>query len=88
MPISGLVITLHEDPDARAAAMARLAEDPRLTLGRPVAERLPVVAESRSAGEGAALVEELGQHAGVVRVDVVSIDFEDDGDELDGEEAV
>ncbi len=76
MVVSALVVTLSPDPAHRAAALARLAADPRLTLGTPQRDRVPVVTEASSADTGAALVEELTQHDGVARVDVVSIDFE------------
>ena len=47
-----------------------------VTLSPDPAHRVPVVTEASSADAGAALVEELTQHDGVARVDVVSIDFE------------
>jgi hypothetical protein len=75
MVISALVLTLSAQPVERLRALARLAADVRLELGEPVADRLPVVAESASAAEGAALCEALAEHDGVVRVDVVAIDF-------------
>jgi hypothetical protein len=78
MVTSALVLTLTPQPVERLRAIARLAADPRLELGEPVADRLPVVAESTSAAEGAALCDALADHEGVVRVDVVAIDFGED----------
>jgi hypothetical protein len=75
MIVSSLVVTLTSEPLARAAALARLAEDVRLTLGEPIGDRLPVVAETATSGLGAALCEELGARDGVVKVDVVAVDF-------------
>ncbi len=74
MTVSGLVVTLTRDADARSA-LARLHADPRLTLGEPVADRLPLVAEAPDARAGEALVRELEATPGVARVDVISIDF-------------
>ena len=78
MVISALVLMLAPDPERRARVLAELAGDPRLSLGELVRDRLPIVAESGSAGEGTTLCDELADRDGVVRVDVVSIDFEED----------
>lgn len=76
MVVSALVVSLHSDPAVHAPTLARLAADPRLTLGALQRDRLPIVTEASSADAGAALVEELAAVDGVARVDVVSIDFE------------
>lgn len=76
MIVSALVVTLGPDPSGHAAVLARLAADPRITLGQPCRDRVPVVTEVASADAGAALVEALQAADGVARVDVVSIDFE------------
>lgn len=73
MIVSALVLTLSEDPSARARALDELGRHPRLSLGDLLALRLPVVAENDDAGQGASLCEALGEVPGVVRVDVVSI---------------
>jgi hypothetical protein len=75
MIVSALVVTLASDPIAGAGAMAELARDPRLTLGVPTCGRVPVVAETESTAAGAQLCDALGAQPGVVRVDVVAIDF-------------
>jgi hypothetical protein len=74
MVVSALVVSLPPDPEIRAALLAHLAGDPRITVGDSVRDRLPVVAETATAGDGARLVEALGELPGV-RVDVVAIDF-------------
>jgi hypothetical protein len=76
MVISSLVITLPAAPAPRAQLLAALAGDARLTVGEAVRDRLPVVSEVASAGEGAALCDALTAIDGV-RVDVVAIDFEE-----------
>lgn len=75
MIISALVVTLSTDPCDRASAIAALARDSRLTTGDVVGDRLPVVAETESAVGGAELCDELGGRRGVIRVDVVAIDY-------------
>lgn len=75
MIVSALVVTLSREPGDRDIAMSALARDLRLTLGAPAGDRLPVVAETASTALGAELCEALGSQPGVVRVDVVAIDF-------------
>lgn len=76
MVVSALVVTLEAEPARHAAALARLAADPRLELGPLHRERLPVVSETATTADSVLLVDELQALAGVARVDVVSIDFE------------
>jgi hypothetical protein len=75
MIVSSLVITLAPEPELRTRALAMLVEDPRLTLGDAIGDRLPVVAETPSAELGARLCDELATRAGVLGVHVVAIDF-------------
>jgi hypothetical protein len=77
MVVSALVVTLAQGPVVREVTLARLSADPRLMVGEPIADRVPVVAEVDSTAAGVALVDELGARAGIARVDVVSIVFED-----------
>lgn len=79
--VSALVLTLSEDPSVRARVLDDLRRHPRLSLGEPVERRLPVVAETDDAGQGASLCEELGEWPGVVRVDVVSIEIDEESDQ-------
>lgn len=78
MIVSALVLTLSDDPSARARALEELGRNPRLSLGELLERRLPVVAENDDAGQGASLCEALGEVPGVVRVDVVSIASDDE----------
>ncbi len=78
MVISSLVLTLSPVPEQRSLALASLASDPRIEIGQAVRDRLPVVAEAATAAEGVALCDAMAEHAGVVRVDVVAIDFGED----------
>jgi hypothetical protein len=79
MIVSALVVTLAPDPNMRALAVDALAHDERLVLGELIGDRLPVVAETSSTADGAALCDALAARAGVVRVDVVAIDFAQEG---------
>ena len=76
MVVSALVVTLDPEPGRLAAALARLAADPRLELGPRHRERLAVVSETATTKASVELVDELQATVGVARVDVVSIDFE------------
>jgi hypothetical protein len=77
MVVSALVVTLPADPLRSLEVLVELGRDPRLTVGEPVRDRVPVVAETAGAREGAALAERLAELPGV-RVDVVAIDFGED----------
>ncbi len=72
MAISGLVLTLTDDP-AGAAAMAMLHSDPRLTLGEQFGRRVAVVAETSSAHDDRELFDELRGTPGITQVDVTFV---------------
>lgn len=78
MTVSALVVTLLPEPGPRRAVLDLLAGDPRLTLGEPIVDRLPLVAETRSCADGEALVRELEALGGVARIDVIAIDFSEE----------
>ena len=79
MPVSGLVVTLSDDEEERAGAVDTIAADERLTIGEAQKNRLPVVAETETIGEGSELMrDELLDIDGVVFVDLVTVNFEDD----------
>jgi hypothetical protein len=74
MVVSALVVTLPADPTRSLEVLAELGRDPRLTVGEAVSDRVPVIAETYHACEGAALVGRLSQLPGV-HVDFVAIEF-------------
>lgn len=78
MAISGLVITLDEDPHLHLQALEALRADGRLELGTPCGNRLPVVVATADATEGEAVVEELFTWPGIQFVDLVCVDFTDE----------
>ena len=71
MVISSLVVTV--EPDACVRVTEAIAARGDLTLGEPQGIRIPVVGE---AGAGARAIDELTAVDGVLRVDVVAIDFD------------
>ncbi|MEY4550981.1 MAG: hypothetical protein RL685_7176 [Pseudomonadota bacterium] len=58
--------------------LAELARDPCVELGQPQGAQVPVVCETPTLEEGRQLFERLRRMEGVVNVDVLSIDFEDE----------
>jgi hypothetical protein len=73
MIISALVLTLDH---ARAdETIARLAAEPRLLLGQRIDNRLPVVTEVGTLGEGRDLYQALEQTPGVLLVSLVRVDL-------------
>ena len=79
MTVSALVLTLDPEPVSRTRVLERLRGDARLCLGDRVLDRLPVVAMTTSCAAGDALFGELGAIEGILKVDVVAVDFSEDG---------
>lgn len=73
MSISGLVITLSEDPAEARAATEALSADPRLQLGDVFGRRLALVAETEDAVGDRELWDDLRATPGVVHVDVAFV---------------
>ena len=81
MPLSGIAITLCEDPLLRADALGILRREARLTLGPACGSRLAAVLETSSAEEGRAAFEQLCAQPGVLHVDLVCVyEIEEPGD--------
>jgi nitrate reductase NapAB chaperone NapD len=81
MSISGLIITLTEQPTESAIAIQRLSADGRFTLGRRERYLLPAVLEARSDFEAEEAVRWLTDVPGVLKVDVVYVRFAEDAEE-------
>jgi hypothetical protein len=75
MAVSALVLTLSEDAAERARALSVLRATPTITLGDLADLRLPIVTETPTARDGAALAEWLLEVPGVHLVDLVFADF-------------
>ncbi len=78
MPVSGVVVVLSPEPEARAQALAALAGDPRVTMGPVQVDRLAVVTESTDTRACTEHLEELGLLPGVLAVQPVFHDFSDE----------
>lgn len=77
MPVSGIVVTLDERPEARAEAMARLDGDARLTLGPATHLKLPVVIDTSDAEAQQRAWDDVEATPGVRFVELVYHDFSD-----------
>jgi nitrate reductase NapAB chaperone NapD len=81
MPVSGIALTLHEDPTLARQAMTDLRADARVALGDGHGRWLPVVVEttdSRAARDAHTWIESL---PGVVYADVVYVGFPEPEDD-------
>jgi hypothetical protein len=77
MPIAGLVLTLSDSPAEVASTRARLAADPRITVGASDGARVPVVTDTADSEEERALVDALCAEPGVRFVEVSFHAFDD-----------
>jgi nitrate reductase NapAB chaperone NapD len=77
MSISGLLITLADDPRASEAAISALQADPRIDVGERRGPYLPVVADTTGKRENQGLWDELNDLAGVINVNLVFADLGD-----------
>lgn len=78
MPVSGVVVVLTPEPAARAAALAALSRDPRVTLGPSEGLSLAAVLESASTQACGEHVREIEAIEGVLAVRPVFHDFSDE----------
>ncbi len=76
MPIASVVISTAPEGEFRRRALAALLAEPRVELGAAQGDYLPAVLDTLTAEEGEELVSDLLKTVGILRVDVVSIDFE------------
>ncbi len=77
MPVLSAVLTMSPDPRTRAELLRTLALDPRLSLGDPVEDRLPLVLESASREEDRQLWDQVAHSPGVVHCELAYADFSD-----------
>lgn len=75
MPIASVVLTLDLQPERLAHAWGILNSDVRIDLGQPAPPLCPAVIDTATAEEGIDLVQSLEATIGIVRVDVVAIDY-------------
>ena len=77
MSISGLLITLTDDPNASETAISTLKADPRIDVGERRGPYLPVVADTTGKHQNQCLWDELNKLAGVINVNLVFADLDD-----------
>ena len=77
MPVLGAVLVLDTAPERAAEALAILSTDPRVEVGPPCRERLPVVLTTTSRAEDRDLWDSLCALPGVTHLDLVFADFRD-----------
>lgn len=77
MPISGLVVTLSEDTQRRAAALAELRRHDAIEVGEVAGERVPIVVTSADSDEDRRIWDWLSALPGVLLVSVAYIHFEE-----------
>ena len=56
MPVSGLVVSLSDEPQLRAEALAAIGQQPQITMGLLEANRLAIVVDTNSSQEDQAIV--------------------------------
>ena len=78
MPISGLVVTLSDNPVLQQAALAAMREHPALELGERTRNQIALVAESACEQEDRLIWEWLHALPGVAMVVVAFIHFDDE----------
>ena len=78
MPISGLVVTLVDDPSAREVCLAALHDHPALEIGELASGRVPIVVDSSDEDEDRLIWEWLHSLPGVLLVVVAYISFDED----------
>jgi nitrate reductase NapAB chaperone NapD len=79
MPVSGLVLTLSDDQARRDAALAALGENPSLSLGVLLHQRLPVAMDTINSEMDKELWNWISSLPGVLFIDLVCADFSTDG---------
>lgn len=76
MPVSGLVVSLRDEPQLRAEALAAIRREARITIGPFEANRLAIVVDTASSDEDRQLWDWLGSQSGVSYVEVAFVGFE------------
>lgn len=79
MPVSGLVVSLSDEPQTRADALAVIGQEARIAMGVLEVNRLAIVLDTASTEEDCRLWDWLNSLAGVSFVDVVFVGIEQRG---------
>lgn len=76
MPVSGLVVSLTDDPQLREDAISSIREESRIEVGVIESGRMAIVLDTASSDEDKQLWHWLSSLPGVVFVDVAMVGFE------------
>lgn len=79
MPVSGLVVSLTDEPHLREAAIASIRQETRIEVGIIRSGRMAIVLDTVSTDEDKQLWHWLSSLPGVVFVDVAMVGFEEQG---------
>jgi hypothetical protein len=78
MPVSGLVVSLCQEPQARAEAIEAIGREPRITMGTQEGNRLAVVLDTDSSQQDQQIWQWLRSLPGVSLLEVAFVGFEED----------
>lgn len=83
MPISGLVVTLVDDPATRQGALATLRQHPAVDVGEPAGGRVPIVVDTFDENDDRLVWEWIHAIPGVTFVVVAYIHFDEDSSDVE-----
>ena len=81
MTISGVILTLAEDPTLADEAMNWIHQAPELTVGHREGRRIAAVAETESPKADRRLWHTLQEQPGIAHVDITGVFFNEDDDD-------
>ncbi len=76
MPISGLVVSLRDDPLLRTETLAAIGQQSQITMGVLEQNQLAIVVDTTSSQEDKQIWEWLGSLSGVSLLEVAFVGFE------------
>ena len=80
MPVSGLVVTLRDEPQSRSETLAAISQQAQITMGGVEQNRLAIVVDTASTREDKRLWDWLGSLSGVSQLEVAFVGFEQQAD--------
>ena len=83
MTISGVILTLVDDPTLADQAMQWIRQAPELSLGHIDGVRIAAVAETESPQADRRLWHTLQEQPGIAHVDITGVFFDDDTTSMD-----
>ncbi len=80
MPVSGLVVSLRDEPHLRDEALAAIGRQPQITMGLLERNRLAIVVDTTSSQEDRRLWQWLSSLPGISLLEVALVGFEQQTD--------